>query len=76
MRDLEDGPEDFVPLFAVVGGALGVFHLVRVGEERVFYVIEAGGRGLAVATVTDGGHGGMMGGGSSLPRELLGWVKG
>lgn len=47
MGDLEDRPEGFVFLFAVCGGGLGVAHLVRVGEEGVFYVVEAGWGGFA-----------------------------
>lgn len=47
MGDLEDGPEGFVFLFAVCGGGLGVAHFVGVGEEGVFYVVEAGWGGFA-----------------------------
>jgi len=36
MRDLEDGPERLVPLFALVGGVFGVFHFVGEFEEGVF----------------------------------------
>jgi len=47
--DLEDGPENFLPLLAFVGGVLGVFHLGAELEERVFDVVEALWWGLAIA---------------------------
>lgn len=56
MGNLEDGPEGLVALFALVGGVLGVFHLVAEFEEGVFDVVEAGGRGFAGAGGADGGH--------------------
>lgn len=36
MGDLEDGPEDFLFLFALARGILGVFEFVLEFEEGVF----------------------------------------
>ena len=58
VRDLKNGPQHLVLLFAFVGGVLGVFHLVLKLEERVFDVFKAVGRGLAVFGCADGWHGG------------------
>jgi len=58
MRDLENGPDGFMALHAVVGGGFGVFHLVGEFEEGVFDVVEAVGRGLAGLGGADGGHAG------------------
>jgi len=57
VRDLEDGPQSLVFLFAVCAGVLGVAHLVAVGEECVFYVVEAGRGWLFAFSRADGWHG-------------------
>lgn len=43
-------------LLSLVRRILGVFHLVIELEERIFYVVEARRRGLAVARGADGRH--------------------
>ena len=57
MGDLEDRPQHLVLLLALVRGVLGVFHLVGELEQRVFDVVEALWRGLAVAGCAEGRHG-------------------
>ena len=48
MRDLEDGPQHLVLLFALVACVLGVFELVLELEEGVFDIVEAFGWRLPV----------------------------
>jgi len=60
MRDLEDGPERFATLLALVRGVFGIFHLVGEFEEGVFDVVEAFGGRFAGAGWADGGHGGWL----------------
>lgn len=50
MRDLEDGPERFLPLLALVRRGFGVLHLVGKLEQGVFDILEAVRWGLAIAT--------------------------
>lgn len=56
MSDLEDGPENFVFLFAFVAGGLGVFHFVFEFEKGVFDVFEAFWWRLAVLGGADRWH--------------------
>ena len=39
MRDLKDGPEHFMLLFALVARVLGVFELILKFEERVYELV-------------------------------------
>jgi len=76
VRDLHDGPEDFMSLLSFVGRGLGIFHLVGKFEEGVLDVLEALGWRFAVsACAADGWHDGHLienvvlrqrGGGSAL----------
>lgn len=56
MCDLKDGPEHFLPLFALCRSILGVFELVLEFEKGVFNVIESIGWSLALTSRSDGWH--------------------
>ena len=56
MANLKYRPQHLVLLLALVRRVLGVLHLVRELEERVFDVVEAVRWGLAGARRADGGH--------------------
>lgn len=60
MGDLKDRPEHLVLLLAFVAGVLGIFHLVLKLEQRVFNVLEAIRRRLAVLSGPYGRHRGDM----------------
>lgn len=57
MTDLENRPQYFMPLLALVRSVLGVFHLVGEFEQGVFDVVKAVWWRLAVACGADGRHG-------------------
>lgn len=56
MSDLEDWPEHFVLLLALMTGILGVFHFVGEFEECIFNIFKAFWRRLAVLCCPDGWH--------------------
>lgn len=56
MRDLEDGPEGFVPLFAFMTGGFGVAEFGGVFEEGRLDGGEAGGWWLFLGAVAEGWH--------------------
>ncbi len=56
MRNLEYGPKHLVAPLALVGRVLGVAHLIAELEQRVFNVLKALGRRLAVARGADCRH--------------------
>ncbi len=69
MRDLEDGPQHLVLLFALVTRILGVLELVLEFEEGVFDVFEAVWWRFAVFCTADGRHG------DNFRRVDLCWKK-